>query len=286
MSKRELSPVYALKNGELVHISEVERGLKCGCKCPVCGGLLIARKGDRVSYHFAHYAHTNCEYSGESALHLAAKGLLSKARKMIIPAVFLEFPNSARPKELIHEAMEIDIDHVSLEKHFSDVVPDIVVYSGQKFFFVEIYVTHGVDEKKLKKLKELRVSTLEIDLSKWDGIVTSVELSRLLLDDCEEKTWVYNAKAERYYQMFLRAADKKPIVKRGFALHVDGCPLRCRIWHGKPYANYFDHCYCCKYHITTVHTENSAEDTEEIGYKYIYCSGTKRIANIVDFKQE
>lgn len=286
MNKGEFNPVFALRNEKIVHISEVERGLKCGCKCPVCNGLLIARKGEQLSHHFAHYAKTNCEYCGESALHFAAKELLSRAKKMVVPAVSLKFPDSCRPDELIHEAMEIDIDHVDCEKHFGNVIPDVVVYSGKKFFFIEIYVTHGIDERKLAKLKDARVSTLEIDLSKRNGTVTPEELSRLLLDNCEEKTWVYNAKAERYYQMFLRAADKKPIVRRGFALHVDGCPLRCRIWRGKPYANYVDNCYYCKYHITTVHTEDSVEDIEEIGYKYIYCSGAKRIANIVDFKQE
>lgn len=286
MSNGEFNPVFALKDAKIVHISEVERGLKCGCKCPICNGLLIARKGEQLGHHFAHYAKTNCEYSGESALHFAAKELLSKAKKMIIPAVFLKFPDSYRPDELIHEAMEIDIDRVEVEKHFGNVIPDVVVYSGKKFFFIEIYVTHGVDEKKLAKLKESQVSTLEIDLSKRNGAVAPEELSHLLLDDCEEKTWLYNARAERYYQMFLHAADKKPIVRRGFALHVDGCPIHCRVWHGKSYANYFDHCCYCKYHITTVHTGDNADDIEEIGYKYICCSGSKRIANIVDFKKK
>ena len=35
----------ALKEGKLVYIDDVERGLKCGCTCPACGEALIARKG-------------------------------------------------------------------------------------------------------------------------------------------------------------------------------------------------------------------------------------------------
>ena len=51
-------------------------------------------------------------------------------------------------------AKKIDIDRVELEKWYSDVIPDVVVYAGGKQFFVEIYVTHAIDEGKLKKLQE------------------------------------------------------------------------------------------------------------------------------------
>lgn len=61
---------------------------------------------------------------------------------------------------------EIPVDRVELEKRFDDIIPDIVVYSGDKYFFIEIYVTHPIDDEKLKKLKEKNISTIEIDLSK------------------------------------------------------------------------------------------------------------------------
>lgn len=288
MGKGGFNPVYALKNETLVHISEVERGLKCGCKCPVCNALLIARKGKKVSHHFAHHTQTDCEYSGETALHLAAKDLLSKAKKMVIPAVFIKFPNSSRPDELIHEAMEIEIDHVEVEAHFGNVVPDVVVHSGKRFFFIEIYVTHGLDERKLAKLKEARISTLKINLNKRNGTVSPEELSHLLLDDCNEKTWAYNAKADHYYQMFLCAAEKKPIIRRGFAVHVDGCPRRCRVWRGKSYANVMDDCSCCEYHIKTDYVEyftDDLSDEEEVKREYLYCTGAKHIRSIANFKQ-
>lgn len=278
MDKGKLGPMYALKDEKIVHISEVERGLQCGCRCPICNSLLVARKGEKVAHHFAHYRQSDCEYNGESSLHFAAKKLLRGAKKMYIPAVYVEFPYTPRQRELIYESMEIDIDRVELEQHFGNIIPDIVVYSKGRPFFVEIYVTHSVDEKKLKKLKEAQISTIEIDLSKFDGIVTSDKLSHLLLDDCEEKEWVYNVKAEHFYQMFLHMADKRPIIQRGYALHVDDCPILCRVWHGKPYANYFDHCYYCEYHVATEHTEDE-------GYKYIYCSGEKHIKGIADLKR-
>jgi len=35
------------------------------------------------------------------------------------------------------------------------------------------------------------------------------------------------------------------IIHRGFAMHVDYCPIRSREWKGKPYANVIDDCTGC-----------------------------------------
>ena len=45
---------YAVNtNGELIAIDAVGRG-KTDLRCPYCGGLLIARKGETIAHHFAH----------------------------------------------------------------------------------------------------------------------------------------------------------------------------------------------------------------------------------------
>ncbi len=43
-----------LAKGRLVHVSDVERGLAANAFCPACSERLIARKGKRKSWHFAH----------------------------------------------------------------------------------------------------------------------------------------------------------------------------------------------------------------------------------------
>ncbi len=52
---KELSLFWALKNDKLVHVSEVENGLKCECLCPVCGDHLVAHQGKIKIPHFKHY---------------------------------------------------------------------------------------------------------------------------------------------------------------------------------------------------------------------------------------
>lgn len=271
MANKQLKLIYALKNGEIVNVSDVEKGLKCECVCPACGESLVAKKGNKVMHHFAHYAGHNCEYGYESSLHLAAKEILSNAKKIIIPAVYLVFPESYKKEELISESKEIKIDKVVLEKRYNDIVPDIVIYAGGKQFFVEIFVTHKIDDEKLTKLRSANISTIEIDLSKKSETVTTTELTDILLNDSSEKRWKYNAFAEYWLQKFYEVSDNRRLVRRGLATQVDNCPIKSRVWKGKSYANFIDDCLYCEYCI-------SAEDDD-----IILCSGRHRISTIKDF---
>lgn len=266
---KQLNLIYALQNGSIVNVSDVESGLKCSCVCPACGERLVAKKGDKMMHHFAHYSGANCAYGYESSLHLAAKDILSRAKKMTLPPVYVNFPDSYKEDELVFEATEIDIEKVELEKRYEGIVPDVVVYSGGKSFFVEIYVTHAIDDEKLQKVRNAKISTLEIDLSKKTETVSTDALTAILLSDCDEKRWKYNRLSEMYYQRFLSVADRKEITSRGFAMHVDYCPIKTRMWRGKPYANFIDDCLYCKYCIA--HNED------------VFCSGRKRIATVADF---
>ena len=83
-------------NGVLVHISEVERGLQCGCVCPMCRRDLVAKQGKVQEHHFAHDKGAECAHAVETALHLAAKDILAKRREIVLPAVEIHFPYSSR----------------------------------------------------------------------------------------------------------------------------------------------------------------------------------------------
>jgi len=107
---------------------------------------------------------------------------------MVIPPIYVEFPQSGKSKELLYLKKEIPVDRVELEKRFDDIIPDIVVYSGDKYFFIEIYVTHPIDDEKLKKLKEKNISTIEIDLSKIKRDISVEELSEMLIDLTQQAT--------------------------------------------------------------------------------------------------
>ena len=94
-------------------------------------------------------------------------------------------------------------------------------------------------------------------------------MTNILLNDSAEKQWKYNILSEQYYHQFIDASDEKAIIHRGYAMHVDDCPIGMRIWKGRPYANFIDDCLNCQYCI-------SAEEV-------ILCTGRSRIATIDDF---
>ena len=103
---------------------------------------------------------------GVFALRVATNFGRARGSNVCITPVYVEFPQSGKPKELLYPEKEIDIDYVKLENRFDDIIPDIVVDSGDEHFFIEIYVTHPIDDEKLKKLKEKKISTIEIDLGR------------------------------------------------------------------------------------------------------------------------
>lgn len=197
-----LNLVYALRGDELVYVSDVERGLKCGCRCPACNGELVARKGEKKAHHFAHHNADTCAYGYETSLHLAAKDILLHAGKLDLPLSHDLLSGKIR-KELCDDMWtnggEITIDNVELEKKFGSVIPDVIIHSGSRVIFVEIYVTHPIDDKKLQKLRELKIPTIEVNLSNMDDSVSREQLEHIILHGYGiYRYWKYDPIAEEY----------------------------------------------------------------------------------------
>ena len=154
---------YALREGHLSHVSKVERGLQCNCTCPCCGQRLIARKGSKVSHHFAHEG-AECSHGFETVLHIMAKEILEQEKRLMLPPVYL-FGKEHNEARLYSDAKLQTFDEVVLEKRYSDVIPDIIMRNRGRCLIIEIFVTHEVDEAKLRKIKKSDISAIEIDLS-------------------------------------------------------------------------------------------------------------------------
>jgi len=276
---------YALRGGALIHISDAERGLKCGCVCPACGSRLVAKKGAAREHHFAHAEGEDCKNGPETALHMLAKSILERKRHIKVPGVNVLakrdapfFRDARRFPEMkeayLSKAMYIEFDRVELEKRVDGFVPDIAIYAGGRCLLVEIKVSHGVDELKLRKVRDSGISALEVDLSGFQGGIAENELERLLIDNLEYKYWIYNKKAEYYKNAWLGLCDKitppsKPgaDARRAYYASLAGkCPQN--------RSACMESCYYCKYCI-------------DIGYEpqsYVYCCGRNKISSIGQLK--
>jgi hypothetical protein len=266
---------HAIKDGSLVHISEVPSGLKCSCTCPCCRDSLIAKKGRIKAHHFAH-VHDDCGYGVQTALHLMAKDIIAQEKKIMIPPIVLSnFDVKNGPYK---PAQLINVDFVEIEKHYDQIVPDIVVTVGRRKLFVEIKVTHGVGETKKRQVEEIGISMMEIDLSSTGRMVSMEELRDIIINKTEGKRWIFNSKEkickEKLRSLSDRFGIRKKIVEHGCASHVMNCPRGKRNFRGKLYANFSDDCCDCKNRLAVEYVndtpEGSLNNTLET---FIYCGG-------------
>ena len=207
---REIQLPYAIKDGELIHISQVESGFACDCVCPSCNKKLVARKGEKVEHHFSHYAADSCSTALETALHLAAKEVLKVANRIALPAVIVDFASGFRVIE-IAESKTYQIDSVHAEKKMGNIVPDLILEISGHQLLVEIFVTHSVDNEKLRRINELGISTIEIDLSSAPRDLPMKALSELILDGVDNKKWLNNERVNFVYKNLMGKSVRKTI---------------------------------------------------------------------------
>ena len=214
----EIQHPFGLRNNRIVHISEIpitNKGKNCGCTCPDCGDALLARLGNKNVRHFAHSS-SDCGSTGETALHLFAKEVLTKRLELKVPALYLKYDDEEGLNESkIYYAREVPyfrsypsvclekfiaFDKVITEQNVGTIRPDIIAYVGERRLFIEIAVTHEIDEVKLSRIMEIKEATIEIyfNIKKLGNTgFNRAKLEELLINGIENKTWIYNPLAEK-----------------------------------------------------------------------------------------
>ena len=190
------------KDGNTVYIKDALRGAACNCFCPSCKQPLEARKGSERAHHFAHKNNgINCEHGFQSALHYMAKDLFMEMQYLI-------FVKNGKP-------VQYKIDSVELECRVNEIIPDILITCDGKKFIVEIFVTHAVDDEKKQRIRDMRISAIEIDLSKYPRGKLDKEVLKDELCKTENYSWVYDADEDLIN-------DKKEVIENfGLLIHMD-----------------------------------------------------------------
>lgn len=80
ITENENKTSFGLSNGEVRHISEVKSGLDCNCNCLGCGGVLVAKKGEKNGHHFAHHIQPE-NPCNESIVHQLSKYIVQEQKK-------------------------------------------------------------------------------------------------------------------------------------------------------------------------------------------------------------
>jgi hypothetical protein len=142
---------FAEKEGFLRHVSQVGKGLACGCVCPVCRQSVIARKGDQKRHHFAHSPGAKC--NAETVLHYLAKRLLfEKLQNLLSRQVALVLRWKCQLCGDQHSLDFFDkVKTIVTEQELGACRPDISLLDerGEPNVLIEIVVAHSPDENVL-----------------------------------------------------------------------------------------------------------------------------------------
>lgn len=191
---------YAQRDGTLMHVSEVARGLACGCSCVKCNERMVAKKGRKRRQHFAHYVQSECSGSAETALHILGKEIIRELRDIEIPAYVFGLPNRiAKTKahskgHLIVKGGTAMIDHAESEVAIGGIVADSIITCGGKSLIIELAVTHPIDKLKVRKLRRIGLPAIQIHLRREDSLMTRKEISNKIQKSVSAKEWVFHPK--------------------------------------------------------------------------------------------
>ena len=177
--------------------ADVPSGLACNCVCVGCGATLVAKKGTKNRWHFAHHAVEIGESCAESAIHAAAKQVLLERNWLQVPEMrvvvssYTKAGNTIQESSVLSEERAIRFERSRAEVWETNIRPDVVGYRGERRLLVEMYFRHNVDANKMAKLASLQQPAIEIDLGDLDVSDGFEALEQRVLHDTAFKTWLY-----------------------------------------------------------------------------------------------
>ncbi len=173
---------WARRNGEVVHVSQVERGAACGCICDKCGLPLIAKKGPQRTHHFAH-ANADCHGNQETLMHQMAKDIIARTRRLN-----LESKNGYD---------EVTFDRVEVEQPIGPYRADLIGFKNAKLCIVEIAVTHRCDYEKVRYFRQEELAAVEIRLDPERAFESLNEFAEYVFAGAA-RSWISNRKMQRW----------------------------------------------------------------------------------------
>lgn len=167
-SEGNLKVPFGLKDGRLHRPDDVPSGLPCGCICPACETRLVANHGKQKRSYFSHHRTESCAGGYETAVHLMAKQVILDEMRLRIPPITIPFEFSPIEDEkpirssVRYPERDVELVDVVAEKQQGRWRPDLTAtLKNQAALYIEILVTHAVEEEKAEDLDNL----VEVDLS-------------------------------------------------------------------------------------------------------------------------
>lgn len=161
-----LVPFAYDEEGKIYGPDTAEKGKDYKCQC---GSTVRLRGGQKVRDHFYHIEDTLCS-GGETIIHKAYKQVFFEVRAL-------------RTKYGLHQYHDIDIEK-RINAVNGHIIADAIGYIDDTAHIIEFGKSSLIDDKKLKRLKEINLTTIEILI---DNRVKTIEDIRAHLVDQHER---------------------------------------------------------------------------------------------------
>jgi competence protein CoiA len=157
-----MSHQFALDESDrVVHVNDVARGLRCGCRCVLCNQTLVAKRGRVREPYFSHHSgvwhHVD---SSETLLHRYAKQIIDEVGSLRFPPCVCDEVLGLDRTGNLTRLVRIDA-----EKDLGEVIPDLLVHTARRCAIaIEVAYSSFCDEAKIARFANLGLPVLEIDL--------------------------------------------------------------------------------------------------------------------------
>lgn len=188
--QREIKIPYAIRNGEWIHISQVESGLKSNCVCPCCKKVLLAKKGLKNVHHFAHYKKVDCQ--PETVLHFIAKTFIHQKierhlnnRLPLNISWLCKFCKNKHETNLLRRATKARLEYTKFEVCRPDIV--LLTENDAPVAVIEIVVTHKPEDSAVAYYQQNKIALIECDVfqgSDLELIQSADGLNATRIDQC------------------------------------------------------------------------------------------------------
>jgi hypothetical protein len=201
---------FALNDLDMsIHADEAHSRPSNSWSCPGCLKPLTLKRSINDRPFFSHRSDP-CRSGYETALHAFAKRIIAEEKRLMIPSYKVDGEITSTAAMLSFESASME----TMDERAASVrmVPDCTLIKGDATLYVEVAVTHWVDERKALKALNAKTSMIEITLNrKSAGEMSYDELREYVLSGAR-RDWVHNAKHDMHVLRLRRrreaAADK------------------------------------------------------------------------------
>lgn len=210
---------YSEAEDRLVDVHQVQSGKLCDCICPSCKAPLIARKGSKKVWHFAHDSSSEvlkelekCSYSFFVAARMMARQLIGDSLEVALPGYELyldeKVPLSNRlihVSERVTKPRQVQLTDVDLDAEINGQRFDILGYvDGHALAF--IFTHPGRDDlHRLENYDYRKSGIVAISLDALKDEFRRLQtpnysygkiLSDYISNDSKSKKWIYHPRQQ------------------------------------------------------------------------------------------